>query len=60
MGSVRVAVSLLNGVLARDAVVTLQTLDDTAIIIIGEFLYIIIAGPYMLQAMSAPALLLSQ
>ena len=53
MGSVRVAVSLLNGVLARDAVVTLQTLDGTAI---GEFLYIIIAG----QAMSVPALLLSQ
>ena len=35
MGSVSVAVSLQNGILARDAIVTLQTLDGTAM---GEFL----------------------
>ena len=31
VGSVSVAVSLLNGILGRDVVVTLQTLDGTAI-----------------------------
>ena len=35
VASVSVAVSLLNGILARDVVVTLQTLDGTAM---GEFL----------------------
>ena len=35
VGSVRVAVSLQNGILARDVVVTLQTLDGTAM---GEYL----------------------
>ena len=35
-GSVSVAVSLQNGILARDVVVTLQTLDGTAM---GEFLW---------------------
>ena len=35
VGSVSVAVSLLNGILARDVAVTLQTLDGTAM---GEFL----------------------
>ena len=36
VGSVSVAVSLLNGILARNVVVTLQTLDGSAI---GEFLW---------------------
>ena len=36
VGSVSVAVSLQNGILGRDVVVTLQTLDGTAI---GEFLF---------------------
>jgi len=35
VGSVSVAVSLLNGILARDVLVTLQSLDGTAM---GEFL----------------------
>ena len=35
MGSVGVSVSLQNGILARDVVVTLQTLNGTAM---GEFL----------------------
>ena len=35
VGSVSVAISLLNGILARDVVVTMQTLDGTAM---GEFL----------------------
>ena len=35
VGSVSVAVSLQNGILARDVVVTLQTLDGTAM---GEYL----------------------
>ena len=35
VGSVSVAVSLQNGILARDVVVTLQTSDGTAM---GEFL----------------------
>ena len=36
VGSVSVAVSLLNGILGRDVVVTLQTLDGTAM---GEFVF---------------------
>ena len=36
VGSVSVAVSLLNGILARNVVVTLQTLDGSAM---GEFLW---------------------
>ena len=36
VGSVSVAVSLQNGILARDVVVTLQTLDGTAM---GEFVF---------------------
>ena len=36
VGSVSVAVSLQNGILGRDVVVTLQTLDGTAM---GEFVF---------------------